>query len=172
VTGITLGLAVYMLATIAGAAEGLVRVAWLYEGLRWSGVIYLLWLALETWRGEHDPSPEQADGEPRARSLFFRGLFSNLLNPKAALFYGALLPSFTDPQRGPVALQLLVLGAIHLTLALLVHSTIVFTASGVQPAVRQWKSNGAGVVLRRVFAICLAAVAAWMAWETRRTTGI
>ena len=171
VAGITLGLSMYLLAAIVGATEGLLRVTWLYEGLRWSGVIYLLWLALETWRGTGDPSPERADGEPSARRLFLRGLFANLLNPKAALFYGALLPGFTDPRRGPVALQLLVLGAMHLTLAVLVHLAIVFTAAGARPTVKTWRSNGADTAVRRVFAAGLVAVAVWMAWETRRAAG-
>ena len=168
VAGVTAGLAVYLMAAIAGAYEVLVRLTWLYEGLRWAGVIYLIWLAVETWRGEPDPSLEHADIAPSTPRLFVRGLLANLLNPKAALLYGVLLPSFTDPRRGPVALQLLALGVVHLTLALFVHSTIIFTASGVQPAAKMWKTNSAGAVQRRLFALGLNGIAAWMAWETRR----
>lgn len=50
------------------------RWPWICQTLRWAGVTYLLWLAVDTWRGaspEAPPSPDQ-------RSLFLRGLLNNL----------------------------------------------------------------------------------------------
>jgi threonine/homoserine/homoserine lactone efflux protein len=40
----------------------------------------------------------------------------NLLNPKTALFFFAFLPQFADPSRGPVALQILLLGLTFIVL--------------------------------------------------------
>lgn len=74
VTGITLGLTLYLLASVFGLAEAAMRWPWICLTLRWAGVTYLLWLAVDTWRGaspEAPPSPDQ-------RSLFLRGLLNNL----------------------------------------------------------------------------------------------
>ena len=49
--GVTLGLAVYLGASVAGLADLLLRWPTAYAVLRWAGVLYLLWLAIDTWRG-------------------------------------------------------------------------------------------------------------------------
>ena len=46
------------------------------------------------------------------RRIFVQGALTNVLNPKVALFFLAFLPQFADPTRGPLAPQLLLLGAI------------------------------------------------------------
>jgi len=51
--------------------------------------------------------------------MFAQGVVVNVLNPKTALFFLALLPQFVEPGAGPVALQMLVLGLIWLVLAFL-----------------------------------------------------
>ena len=96
VAGVALGLAVIGLAAALGVAALVTTSPALYSGLRWGGVVYLLWLAWDSWR--------DVDGEAEARiagrrlALYFRrGLVTNLLNPKAAVFYVAVLPGFTSP---------------------------------------------------------------------------
>jgi threonine/homoserine/homoserine lactone efflux protein len=48
----------------------------------------------------------------RARVALWRGFVTNALNPKVALFVLAFLPQFTDAARGPVWMQIAVLGAL------------------------------------------------------------
>lgn len=168
VAGVTAGLAIYLLAAVIGLAEAVVRVRWLYEALRWAGVLYLFWVAVETWRGEAETSPGHARGEPDHRRLFLRGFVANLLNPKAAIFYAVLLPGFIDAGRGSVAIQAVTLGLIHLTISVVVHTTIVLTAAGARPAMLAWEVAGGSGALRKGFAIALGAIALWIAWETRR----
>ena len=162
VAGITLGLAFYLLASVFGLAEAAMRWPWIYQTLRWAGVAYLLWLAVDTWRGA---SPK-AQPEPDHRSLFLRGLLNNLLNPKAAVFYVALLPGFIRPQDGHPLLQALILGAIHITISVLIHATIVLTASHARSVLDAGDSGQRSVVLQRGFAIGLATIAVWLAVST------
>ena len=85
------------------------------DALRWLGAAYLLWLA---WHilPRSAPStatpvaaaPSQAPGAGRA---YGRGLLTNLLNPKAFMFCGLLLPQFVQPG-GNLEMQYLVLGAL------------------------------------------------------------
>ncbi|MGH3760556.1 LysE family translocator [Actinophytocola sp.] len=67
-------------------------------------------------------------GGDRTTKLFVMGLVTNLLNPKIAVLYIALLPQFIDHTRGNVAAQSLALGIIQITVALIVNALIVLGA--------------------------------------------
>jgi threonine/homoserine/homoserine lactone efflux protein len=166
VLGVTAGLAVYMLTAVFGLSEIILRVGWLYQLLRWAGVAFLFWLAFDTWRGGGG-DPADVDGDrPTRRALLARGFLANILNPKAAVFYIALLPGFTDPTR-PFAGQALTLGLIHIAVSLVIHSTIVLAAARAGPLLASAGGAG-GKPIRLAFALALAAIAVWVAWETRR----
>jgi threonine/homoserine/homoserine lactone efflux protein len=78
-------------------------------GLRWFGAGYLLYLAYGAWTA----GPARlAEGSKGLGQAFWRGFVTNALNPKVALFVLAFLPQFTDPARGPVWQQILILGAV------------------------------------------------------------
>lgn len=164
VAGVTLGLAVWMLAAAFGLTEALMVWPPLFQLIRWAGVLFLLWLAWEAWR----PEPATVDSGPveaaRWRTLFLRGLTGNLLNPKAAVFYVGLLPTFMRPDHGSPLKQALTLGGLHLAVAIVVHMAIVLGAARAAPLLHA-RVQGAG--LRALMAGGLVLVAAWMAWETR-----
>ena len=164
VAGITLGLAIYLAASVFGLAEAALRWPWIYEILRWTGVAYLGWLAVDTWRGRDRETVAEADH----RSLFLRGLINNLLNPKAAVFYVALLPGFVRPQDGQPVLQALTLGAIHLSLSVLIHAAIVWTAAGAKPTLDSWDAGAGSGMVQKLFAVGLAAIAMWLAFAPPR----
>jgi threonine/homoserine/homoserine lactone efflux protein len=162
VAGVTVGLAAWMLAAAFGLTQ--VLLAWppLYQGVRWAGVLFLLYLAWEAWR---TPQPAQAVPDVATlRGLFLRGMTGNLLNPKAAVFYVALLPTFMRPDHGSPLVQALTLGSLHLIVAVMVHSAIVLGGAGAGGAVAR---RIQGPALRAAMALGIAGVALWMAWETR-----
>ena len=87
VAGIALGLMAYGAAAALGLAALVDASRWLYEALRWAGVFYLPWLAWQAWSSESETSPATARAElNRPGVAFRRGLITNLLNPKAAIF--------------------------------------------------------------------------------------
>src|SRR5262245_30210344 len=101
VAGVALGLAVVGAVAAFGVA-GLVQSSrLLYEGLRWAGVLFLLYLAWEGWTAGSDVAAGHSGSEGR---YFVRGLVTNLLNPKAAVFYVAVLPTFIQATQ-PVLAQ-------------------------------------------------------------------
>ena len=164
VAGVTVGLAVWMLAAAFGLTQALLIWPPLYQLIRWAGVIFLLWLAWEAWRGDGDPAAGDGDDQRSLRGLFLRGLTGNLLNPKAAVFYVALLPTFMRPDRGSPLTQSLTLGGLHLAVAVAVHSVIVLGAAQAGGLVL---ARVQGPALRALMAGGIAAVALWMAWQTR-----
>lgn len=164
VAGVTLGLAAWMLAAAFGLTEALLIWPWLYQLIRWAGVVFLLWLAWEAWRGDGDPAAGDGEEHRTLRDLFLRGMTGNLLNPKAAVFYVALLPTFMRPDHGSPLTQALTLGGLHLGVAAAIHSLIVLGGAGAGGLVLT-RVQGPG--LRALMAGGIAVVALWMAWETR-----
>lgn len=161
VAGIALGLAIVGAAASFGVAEFVARSDALYGVLRWAGVCFLLYLAYDAWRDG------TAAAEPTGKTpafYFRRGLFTNLLNPKAALFFVTVLPSFIVPDR-PLLAQNLTLSTIYVGVATVVHMTIVLLASTLEPVLN---SPSRERMVRRGLALLLAAVAIWFAWTTRR----
>lgn len=111
VAGVAVGLACYGVLSALGLTVLIADQPFLYERLRWAGVCYLLWLAWESWTDRSAPRPAQAAAVPPGEEdgpLLLRGFLTNMLNPKAALFYIAVLPNFVDQATGLVLAQNLV----------------------------------------------------------------
>ncbi|AMS39232.1 LysE family translocator [Aminobacter aminovorans] len=162
VAGIALGIAVIGVVAALGVTELIHTSTLLYEGLRWGGVLFLLYLAYEGWRGPgNETVPEGGDAD---RRYFTRGLVTNLLNPKAAVFYVAVLPTFIVAER-PVLPQTLTLTAIYVSVATIIHFLIVVLASQLEPLLN---NQGIERVARRALSALLAAVAIWFAFSTAR----
>jgi threonine/homoserine/homoserine lactone efflux protein len=166
VAGVALGLSVYGIAAALGVAAIIENSALLYQALRWGGVIYLLWLAFDAWSSADDIASEENSGHDHERaSAFRRGLITNLLNPKAAVFYVAVLPEFLDPGAGRIAGQTLTLSAIYVAIATLIHTGIVLSASRFRRIIAKPEQVK---LVRRALALALVAIALWLAWSTAK----
>ena len=166
VAGIALGLSVYGIAATLGIAVVVERSPLLYEILRWTGIAYFLWLAWESWARESETSPHLAEGGDAAvRSAFRRGLVINLLNPKAAIFYVAVLPGFLVAGAGSIIVQTALLSAVFVTVATATHLFVVLAANRLQRYLADpaWRRP-----VRRALALVLAAIAIWFAFSTAR----
>ena len=165
--GVALGLLVVGMAAAVGLTALIASSRTLYEALRWGGVLYLLWLAYEGWRGEEDTSPGNATAAVSDSKYFLRGLITNLLNPKAGVFYIAVLPRFVDEAR-PLAAQAVALSAIYVAVATLVHSNITLLAHAARPWLEDQRRSTS---VRRALSLLLVGVALWLFFTTRRIFG-
>ena len=161
VIGIALGLAVIGIIAALGVAELIQASNMLYDGLRWAGVLFLLYLAWEGWSAGTDIVSSAGISHGK---YFTRGLVTNLLNPKAAVFYVAVLPTFVEPDR-PILMQTLTLSAVYVAVATVVHAAIVLLAGTLEPFLNDPRRER---IARRVLSALLAAVALWFAWSTAR----
>ncbi len=162
IAGVAAGLTLVGLAAAVGLAEVLTRNPLAWSLLRWAGVAYLLWLAWDGWRSA-DIAPTAQSRTPTNRH-FVRGLTTNVLNPKAAVFYVAMLPEFVTPD-APALPQTLSLTALSVGVASAVHLSIVLLAARAHGALT---SGGRLRVTRRVLAVLLVGVALWFAVSTGR----
>lgn len=136
--GTAVGFLVYMTMGNLGLAAVFVVVPWLYTALKVAGAVYLLWLAYKTLRPGGMSLFETRD-LPRdsAGKLFRMGLLTNLLNPKVAILYLALIPQFIDQGAGNVVAQGFQLGAIQIAVALLVNGAIIIAAGSIAVFLRR-----------------------------------
>lgn len=127
--GITAGGMVHV--TLAGLGLGAVMAAHpgLFEAIRWLGVVYLLWLAVQCLRQSTLQRSRAAALTPLR--AFRDGALVNLTNPKVILFTLAFIPQFVDPSRGQILLQFLIFGAVLGLGGLIVNSAVGLSASGL-----------------------------------------
>lgn len=163
VAGVALGLTLLGSLAVLGVGEFVLRQPLLYDSMRWAGVAYLVYLAYDAWADSRRPI-EAIDPALLGWGSFRRGLLTNLLNPKAALFYVTVMPNFLVPDRSELA-QTALLGATYVAVATAIHTLVVLLAGSVQPLLtRAGSRRGMGVV----FAGLLAGVAIWVAASTAR----
>jgi threonine/homoserine/homoserine lactone efflux protein len=140
--GVVAGQTVWNVAASAGLAGLLLASRPLFGAIKLVGAFYLIYLGVHAlvaaWKGaapdERAPSRAQARGP--AAGAFRQGVFSNVSNPKMAVFFTSLLPQFARPGESAFV-GLLLLGLIFSTM------TLVWLAAYVVVAAR------AGDVLRR-----------------------
>ncbi|RQO47573.1 lysine transporter LysE [Variovorax sp. KBW07] len=120
----------YLACAALGLTSLLFAVPYAYDALRLAGAAYLAFLAWKTLFRPPASSPGlRAMTIDSPRRLFVMGAITNLLNPKQALFYLALLPQFIDPSRGSVMLQFISLGGIQIAISIVVNGLIMLFAS-------------------------------------------
>ncbi|MFN3261931.1 MAG: LysE family translocator [Pikeienuella sp.] len=153
--GVSLGSLFHVGLAAGGVAALIAAYPAAYDALRWAGAAYLLWLAWRSWRARPAASGE---GAGRARAAFARGALTNMLNPKVSLFVLAFLPQFADPARGPVWLQIALLGALF-ALASIPFNCLWGALGGALAA----RVRRAGRALNRIVALVFAGLAARLA---------
>jgi threonine/homoserine/homoserine lactone efflux protein len=154
VAGIALGLAVAAAVAGLGLTTLLTEVPVLFQVLRWAGTLYLFYLAWDAWR-DQDNTMEHTLA---TRAVAFRqGLISNILNPKAYLFYAAMLPQFISGT-GSIALEVAILSAIYVVVATAIHTGIALL-SGTMATFLETSPHAA--TLRKGLALLIAAAAVW-----------
>jgi RhtB (resistance to homoserine/threonine) family protein len=125
--GICSGLPLHALLSALGLSAILMRSAEAFEVVKWVGAGYLAFLGARSLfhaiRGQHmeasdAPGAETAARQTDGRRSFLEGLFTNLLNPKVALFYLALLPQFVSSPE-TAFFESMTFATIHLVLSLL-----------------------------------------------------
>lgn len=130
--GVAVGFLFYLLCAAFGITALLFAVPYAYDALRFGGAIYLLYLAWQALKpGGRSPFELRELPLHSGRKLFLMGLLTNLLNPKIALLYVALLPQFIDPNGADILAQSLRLGVIQVAISITVNGMVTLVASSI-----------------------------------------
>ena len=159
VLGNALGIATVMAVSIAGLGSALLRAPAILAALQLAGAAYLAWHGARTWWNRAEPLPparERAGAGPLSR-----GFLLVWSNPKALIFFGAVLPQFLRSDRS-LGLQFVQLAATFLALELAVTTFAAAAAdrlvtAGSGPALP--RVRGAGGLLLAGAALFLALTA-------------
>ena len=130
--GVALGFVFYMLCAAFGITALLFAVPYAYDALRLAGAAYLLWLAWQVMKPNgRAPFHLRELAVDGPRKLFLMGFVTNLLNPKIAMLYLALLPQFIDPAQGSVLVQSIAFGMIQIVISVSVNAIIALMAGSI-----------------------------------------
>lgn len=155
--GITAGCFVHIFAAALGVSALLATSATAFTVLKWIGAAYLLWIGAKLLLAK---APQQttdlaalARSQPAAslRAIFLGGFWTNVLNPKVAIFFLAFVPQFIAPDASNKALAFVLLGVLFNLNAIPVNSGWALAAAwmarrdSVQRGM-QWLDRAAGVM--------------------------
>ena len=122
--GLCTGLIFHTLAVTLGVAVIFQTSAIAFTILKIIGAGYLLYLAWQIFKAPSEKIDTKNNRIIDYKKLYYRGIIMNITNPKVSIFFLAFLPQFTNPNLGPIPLQMLLLGILFLIAALLVFSLI------------------------------------------------
>ncbi|HXK23776.1 MAG TPA: LysE family translocator [Myxococcota bacterium] len=130
-SGILTANACYFALSATGIAAVILASGHLFTALRWAGAGYLVWVGLRMLLSRPSATAaERADAPPSrpVQRAFLRALVVQGANPKALIFFVALLPQFIDAS-APVGFQLFILGASSIVIEFFVLLLYVVVAS-------------------------------------------
>lgn len=152
------GLFVHATLSALGISLVLQQSAWMFGLLKLAGAVYLIWLGVNSFRlafshrsGFRVSEMMMERQNPPLGLSLREGFLSNVLNPKAIVFYMAFLPQFIYPGE-PALIKSLFLAAIHFVIANVWQFIIViFTLSAYHwlshPSMRRWFHGLTGSVM-------------------------
>lgn len=148
--GVQCGLLVHLTAAAVGVAAILLASATAFTVLKVVGGAYLVYLGVRAWRDgvtrwrtvREEARQEAPEPSPGAARVVGTSFLANVLNPKAALFFVAVLPQFVG-SGAPVAAQVVVLGLLDVALGLLWWGVFVLGVVAVGAVLRGRRARAA-----------------------------
>ena len=145
--GIHVGCYLHVFAAAFGLSAVFKHVPELYMAVKIAGAVYLVWLGIGMIRARLVQSDVAVSPPKTVKRALTDSFIVEVLNPKVALFFIALLPQFVDPAGSlPVWAQFLILGTI---VNFAFSSADLVTVFGASLVMRRMKASRAGFALGR-----------------------
>jgi len=154
--GCTFGILPHLTASVLGLSAILHMSAEVFQGIKYIGALYLLYLAWMMWRETGKLTFDEHTKKRGYLQIAIRGVLINILNPKLTLFFLAFLPLFIRPDTASPTLQM-----VGLSLVFMLMTLVVFIFYGISAnAVRHYVIHSPKWIawLQRFFAASFAAL--------------
>ncbi len=142
--GINAGQIVHLAAAITGLSAILMTSATAFTVVKWVGAAYLIYLGITNLRRRSPQSNATGERLPHEGhgAVFWQGFVSDVLNPKMAIFFLALLPQFVvvSADGGSPVGQLILLGLTVNVIALSVNLVLITASAEVTAKLRRESS--------------------------------
>lgn len=125
VFGVAAANAVYFILSATGIASLLIASATIFSAIKWVGVAYLVYLGLTAIFSKNGGIQFPTGRLQSAISLFGKGFIVEFANPKALLYFAAILPQFLDVSK-PILPQILLMGGTTVVLDLFSYSLYAY----------------------------------------------
>jgi len=153
ILGILTANTVYFALSATGVGALLISSYRVFFLVKWIGAAYLVYLGASTILGRSELLPPGAPARTGASAmrLFRDGFVLQMSNPKAIVFFSAILPQFIDPRRAVLS-QIVILGLTSVICEFAVLSSYVLAAARAsmlarQPRYAKWTNRIAGSLL-------------------------
>ena len=145
--GIHLGCYLHVIAAAFGLSAVFKHVPELYVAVKLAGALYLVWLGIVMIRSRLGGADVEVAPPKTVKRALLDSFIVEVLNPKVALFFIALLPQFVDPAAPlPVWAQFLILGTI---VNFAFSSADLVTVLGASAVIKTMKKTKAGFAFGR-----------------------
>lgn len=155
----------HLTAATLGLSAVLATSALAFTLVKWAGAAYLIYLGIQTLRGAARTLAvsTQANDQRAFSTIFWQAFLSDVLNPKVAMFFLALLPQFIDPQSSNRTAQLLLLGVTLNVIALTINFMIVLFATKITTTLRD--SDTINALLHKLMGVLFVGLGLKLATE-------
>jgi len=127
ISGIALANAVYFALSATGIAALIIASHQIFNLIKWVGVLYLIYLGAGAILGTAGGLKiKRGETMPR-KKLFLQGFIVEFANPKALMYFAAILPQFINPA-DPVLPQILIMGAVTVVIDYSVYTGYAYLA--------------------------------------------
>jgi threonine/homoserine/homoserine lactone efflux protein len=165
--GISAGILVHTTAAAVGLSALLAASATAFTAIKIAGAIYLVYLGISLLRssGSLAQGSTARPAPSPLRTVFLQGFFTNVLNPKVALFFLAFLPQFVEPTASDKAIAFLFLGVLFNLNGTLWNLFVAWSSAGIGGGLMR------NAAIARWFNCCVGGLFIWLGLKLAFTRG-
>lgn len=157
--GMALGDLAYLSMVLAGLAVLAETLSWVLIVIKWVGIAYLAWMAIQFWRSPTQVAQGDSAHETPRKRVFISGFLITMGNPKSVLFYISLMPTIIDMKSIGILDALILLGATAVILTVLQFGFVLAAAQS-----RTFFGTSKNIrMLNRGAAVCMGGAAVTIA---------
>ena len=136
--GVASANAVYFALSGAGIASLIIASHLMFSVIKWVGVAYLVYLGLSAILSKSGGLKIVPGQKKRPRTLFAQGFIVEFANPKALLYFAAILPMFINTEAALLP-QILIMGVVTIFIDVSVYTVYAFLGHRIATSgVRSW----------------------------------
>jgi len=129
--GVTTGILIHTMAAALGLAVLLKTSTYAFWALKVVGGIYLIYLGYQVIKNKQAIEIKGLQKNFDIKKCFLQGVFSNVFNPKVALFFVAFLPQFVSQDSSNQSLDMIIFGLVFALMTIIFLMILGFFAGGI-----------------------------------------